>query len=105
MELPIYSGIIARLVLLPPSRNSDPGSHSRLSPLPTINMVRVRALRFHRETASALSSLVDSRRIVTIHPRYNGRSRQAVGVIGQMSHTYQVKGSSVINTYGVPGTW
>ena len=46
---------------LPPSRNSDPGSHSRLfSPLPTT----VRALHFYREKISALSSLVDSRRLL-----------------------------------------
>ena len=51
---------------LPPSRNSDPGSHSRLlSPLPTT----VRALHFYRENISALSSLVDSRRIVLTHAR------------------------------------
>ena len=48
------------------SRNSDPGSHtgSRLfSPLPA----RVRALHFYRDKISALSSLVDSRRIVPTH--------------------------------------
>ena len=50
-------------VLFSPScsgRNSDPGSHSGLfSPLPTA----VHALHFCREKTSALSSLVDSRRI------------------------------------------
>ena len=40
-------------LLQPCSRNSDPGSHGR-----------VRALHFYREKISALSSLVDSRRIV-----------------------------------------
>ena len=44
---------------LPPSRNSDPGSHSRLfSPIPTT----VRALHFYPEEISALP-LVDSRRM------------------------------------------
>ena len=48
---------------LPPSRNSDLGSHNRLfSPLSTT----VRALHFYREKNSALSSLVDSRRIVLL---------------------------------------
>ena len=51
---------------LPPSRNSDPGSHSRrFSPLPTA----VRALPFYRDNISALSSLVDSRLIVLTHAR------------------------------------
>ena len=41
------------------SRNSDPGSHSRLfSSLPTT----VRTLHFHRENTSALSCLVNSSR-------------------------------------------
>ena len=58
--------IFALLSSLPPSRSSDPGSHSRLFfPLPT----RVRALHFYRENISALSSLVDSRRIVPTHAR------------------------------------
>ena len=55
--------VFAPLFSLPSinSRNSDPGSHSRLfSPLPTT----VRALHFYREKTSALSFLVDSRRIV-----------------------------------------
>ena len=43
------------------------------SPLPTIN--RVRALHFYREKLSALSSLVDSRRIVLTHGR---RSQQLI---------------------------
>ena len=48
------------------SRKSDPGSHSRLfSPLPAT----VRVLHFHHEKISAVSSLVDSRRIVPT-PRY-----------------------------------
>ena len=45
-------------LLQPCSRNSDPGSHGR-----------VRALHFYREKISALSSLVDSRRIVLTHAR------------------------------------
>ena len=46
---------------LPPSSNSDPGSHSGpSSPLPT----KVRAFIFYREKNSAFSPLVDSRRIV-----------------------------------------
>ena len=58
--------MFALLFSLPPSSNSDPGSHSRLfSPLPTT----VRALHFYREKISELSSLVDSRRIVP-YPRY-----------------------------------
>ena len=56
--------IFTGLVLVPPSRNSDPGSHSRLfSPLPTA----VRALHFYREKDSALSAIVDWRRIVPTH--------------------------------------
>ena len=48
---PIPFIIFALLFSLPPSRNSDPGSHSRLfSPLPTT----VPALRFLREKISAL---------------------------------------------------
>ena len=51
---------------LPPSRNSDPGSHNRLfPPLPAT----VRALHFYRENISVSSSLVDSRRIV-LYSRY-----------------------------------
>ena len=57
---PSFIFIFAIVVLLPPSRNLDPGSHSkRLFPLPTT----VRAFRFYREKDSAFSSLVDSRRI------------------------------------------
>ena len=53
--------IFALLVLLPISRNPDPGPHSRLfSPLPTT----VRAFHFYREKDSALPSRVDSHRIV-----------------------------------------
>ena len=58
--------VFALLFSFPPinSRNSDPESHSRLfSPLPST----VRALHFYREKVSALSSLVDSRRIVLTH--------------------------------------
>ena len=52
------------LVLLPLSRNSDPGSHRA-----RLFSTRARALHlnFYREKDSALSSLVDSRRIVPIH--------------------------------------
>ena len=56
----------ALLFSLPPSRNSDPGSHSRLFSPPHTT---VRALLFDREKISALSSLVDSRRIVPTHAR------------------------------------
>ena len=65
--------IFALLFSLPPinSRNSDPGSHSRLFSLPTT----VRALHFYREKISALFSLVDSRRIVLTHAR---RSQQLI---------------------------
>ena len=57
---------------LPPSRNSDPGTHSRLfSPLPTT----VRALHCYREKISALSSLVNLRRTVLTHA-INRRSQQ-----------------------------
>ena len=58
--------------LLPPTRNSDPGSYSRLfSPLPST----VRALHCYGEKTSTLSSLVDSRRIAPTHAR---RSRQMI---------------------------
>ena len=57
---------------LPPSRDSDPGSHSRLFSLPTHYGS---CLEFHREKISALSSLVDSRRIVLTHAR---RSQQLI---------------------------
>ena len=56
-------------VSLSPSRNPDAGSHS--TPLPTT----VRALLFHREKISAISSLVDSGRIVLTHAR---RSQQLI---------------------------
>ena len=54
-----------------PSRNSDPGPHTRLSSsfhLPTT----VRALHFYREKRSALPSLVDSCRILVVILRYEG---------------------------------
>ena len=55
-----------------PSRNSDAGPHSRLnSPLSTT----VRAFHFYRDKTSALSSLVDSRRIEPTHAR---RSEQMI---------------------------
>ena len=69
-----FSILFVLLFSLPPGRNSDPGSHSRLFSLPT----PVRALHFYREKTSALSSLVDSRRIVLTHAR---RSRQLILVI------------------------
>ena len=53
-------------LLQPCSRNSDPGSHGR-----------VRALHFYREKISALSSLVDSRRIVLTRA-INRRSQQLI---------------------------
>ena len=60
------------LFSLPSRRNSDPGAHSRFySPL----LITVRALHAYREKSSesALSSLVDSRRIAPAHAR---RSQQ-----------------------------
>ena len=64
--------IFALLFSLPPSRISDPGSHSRLfSPLPTT----VRTFNFYRKMISTLSSLVDSRRNVLTHAR---RSQQLI---------------------------
>ena len=59
---PIPFVIFAFLFSLPPSRNSDPGSHTYqalFSPLPT----SVRVFHFYREKISALSSLGDSGRI------------------------------------------
>ena len=69
--------IFARLFSLPPisSRNSDPGSRSRLFFPPTHYSCSFRALHFYREKISALSSLVDSRRIVLTHA-INRRSQQ-----------------------------
>ena len=56
--------MFALLVLLPLGRSSDPGSHSRLfSPF----LITVRALHFYREKDSALSTLVNSRRIAPTH--------------------------------------
>ena len=56
--------MFALLFSLPPSRSSDPGSHSRLfPPLPTT----VRALHFYRAKISALSSLV---RYTSTHHTY-----------------------------------
>ena len=54
---------------LPPSRNSDPRSHihSRL-PLPSPPWFL--PYIFYRDRASAVSSLVDSRRIAPTYPRY-----------------------------------
>ena len=51
-------------LLLPPSRKSDPVSHSKLSyPLPTT----VRAFHFYRDKGSARSALVDPRLMVPTH--------------------------------------
>ena len=69
---------IFRPIYYPPvnSRNSDPGSHSRLFfPIPAT----VRALNFFRENISVLCSLVDLRRTVLTHAR---RSQQL------LSHFY-----------------
>ena len=54
---------------LPPSSNSDPGSHSGPSPPPSHQLLSttVRAFILYREKNSAFSSLVDSRRIVRTH--------------------------------------
>ena len=52
---------------LPPSSSSDPGSHSGpYSPFPS-SLRFTNAFIFYRENMSALSSLVDSRRIVLTH--------------------------------------
>ena len=56
--------IVVLLALLPPSRTSDPGSHNRLFHLPPAT---VHALIFYLDKGSALSSAVDSRRIVPTH--------------------------------------
>ena len=61
---------------LPPSRNSDPGSHTVAGSCPRLPTT-VRALHFYREKISALSSLVDSRRIVLTHA-INRRSQQLI---------------------------
>ena len=68
-----YAFIISALLFSPPySRNSDPGLHSRLFPPPPHYGS---CLAFYREEISALSSLVDSRRIALTHAR---RSQQLV---------------------------
>ena len=58
--------IFALLFSLPPSRNSDPGSRSKLFPLPTA----VCAFHFYRDKAPAVCSLVDSRRIAPVLGRW-----------------------------------
>ena len=59
--------VFALLVLLPPSSsNLYPGSHTN-SRLFSLLLTTVHALHFYRETDSALSSLLDSRRIVPTH--------------------------------------
>ena len=70
IHVPIPFIVFALFFSSPPSRNSDPGSHGRLfSPLPAT----VHALQFYREKISALSSLVDSRRIAATQPRRSER--------------------------------
>ena len=77
------------LVLLRLSRNSDPGSHGRLvSPLPTTVPVH-----FYREKTSALSSLVDSRRIVPTHA--------IIGALDNWCHLRKKKLHTEIATYGI----
>ena len=61
---PIPFIIFALLFSLPPSRNSDPGSHSRVFSPPT--PLRFVPCIFYREKISALSSLVDSRRCIVV---------------------------------------
>ena len=87
--------IFALLFSLPPSRNSDPGPHSRLfSPLPNT----VRALHFCRDKISSLSSLADSRRIVrthaSMHAKYPGQivasKRQILPVLQFASEDHHV---------------
>ena len=65
--------IFALLVSLPPSRNSDPGSHSKLSSPPTHYGLCLPF--FYRKKLSALSSLVNSRQIGLTHAR---RSQQFI---------------------------
>ena len=61
---PIYVLSSPFFFSLPPSRDSEPVSHSMLfSPFPT----KVRALYFYREKISALSSLDDLRRTLVTH--------------------------------------
>ena len=56
----LFIDLLSSPFFLPPSRNSDSGSHSRLSsPLPTT----ARVLHFYREKSSTLSFRVDLRRI------------------------------------------
>ena len=58
----------AFFISLPLSGNAHPGSHSRvLSPV----LTTVRVLHFYREKISALSSLVDSRRILVLSEDYD----------------------------------
>ena len=70
---PIY--YLTPFCSLPPSRNSDAGSHSRLFPPPT-HYGSCLAF-FFREKISSLSSLVDSRRIVLTHAT-GRRSQQLI---------------------------
>ena len=60
--------IFALLFSLPPSRNSDPGSHSRPFPPPP-HYGSCLAFLSPEEIFSSLSSLVDPRRIVFTHAR------------------------------------
>ena len=55
---PSHFIVVALLFSLPPSRSSEPGTHSRLfPPLPTT----VRALHFYRKKMSALPSSIITR--------------------------------------------
>ena len=83
---------------LPPIRNSDPGSHSRLiSPPPTT----VRALHFYRQMISALSSVVDSRRIVFTLPTLGALSSSSFCCIfaNQFEMSPRQDSNSRANTY------
>ena len=69
---PVYYLRLSIPYLVSPSRNSDPGPHCRLFSPPTHDGS---CLAFFREKISALSSLVDSHRIVVTHAR---RSQQLI---------------------------
>ena len=79
----------SRFFSLPPSRNSDPVSHSSSPPFPPT----VRVLHFYREKTSALSSLVDSRRIVPTHA--------IIGALDNWCHLRKKKLHTEIATYGI----
>ena len=70
---PIAFVTFALVISLPPSRNSDPGSHSRLFFPPTHDCSCLAF--FSREDSSSFSYLIGSRRNVLAHAR---RSQQLI---------------------------